>query len=372
MRHARLIKESLGFMKPTVFLILFLAAIASSAFSQDASDADAAVECASPLPPAFPERRPQPTPRDDDESMRPLPPTPSGRLPSARTVQAAPPPPDSADWLLRLMANSENPELRKRASEAWPVSEVFMTDMNGLVVALHDADPSVRVGAAQRLRALAPGQVFGYVMRTMNGGALERVRALNNVLPVFEPVIAPLMIETLRTDLETPLHRRIAAYCLGRMGCRSAIDVLAERAWSTDPELARMCVDALFAVGTPEAAPHWLKMLEHQDLHFQQLAVRALAAVGTPPAMSRLREIILDPAAGELGNEALKAMGALPPETAIPLLLDVLDADNGLRAAALRLLRAYAGEDFGPQSGPWREWWNAVVEGPPPPLTPAE
>ena len=74
---------------------------------------------------------------------------------------------------------------------------------------------------------------------------MEDVKALDAALPFLGDTIGYYMMETLRTELEAPQHRRIAAYCLGRMGIQNAAEVLEPNVWAQDTALAQACLDSL-------------------------------------------------------------------------------------------------------------------------------
>lgn len=322
------------------------------------------------IPPAFPEE----TPAVPDTIAPPPIAVPPGKPQHIQSVPAVTDPaPISAAWILERMAASGNAETRRRASEAWPVTESFMKEMNALVFALVDPDATVRNNAVDRLHRLEAGQVFGYVMRTMVGGTVDRVKALDNALPSLEAKLTPLMLETLRTELETPQHRRIAAYCLGRMKSLAAVETLGHYATQSDQIIAPACVDALYAIGTPETLPYWMELLEHSDLYCRRRAACALAYLGGPNAVERVSAILLDPNGDlPLQTEALQAMGERPPLLLFPLLVKVLEQNNQLRPTALRMLRAQAGVDFGADIAAWQNWLKQMTAPPPPPIVPSQ
>ena len=322
------------------------------------------------IPPAFPEAKPA---APDTITPPPIA-VPPGKPREIRSIPAIPDPaPISAAWILERMAASGNAETRRRASEAWPVTESFMKEMNDLVFALVDPDAAVRNAAVDRLHRLEAGQVFGYVMRTMVGGTVECVKALDNALPSLEAKLTPLMLETLRTELETPHHRRIAAYCLGRMKSLAAVETLGHYAKQTEQIIAHTCVDALYAIGTSETLPYWMELLENSDLYCRRRAACALAYLGGPNAVERVSAILLDPNGDlSLQTEALQAMGERPPLLLFPLLVKVLEQNNQLRPTALRMLRAQAGVDFGADIAAWQNWLKQMTAPPPPPIVPSQ
>lgn len=352
-------------MKRFTHGLLLLAIAAHTAFAQE--------ETRPKIPPAFPES----TTHTQPELMEALPPPVAVPHGHARTQLPAPAFPNpteaSANWVLKRMATSKDAAIRKRASEAWPVSETTVEEMNALVYALVDHDDLVRQGAIDRLYRLEANQVFGYVMRILVGGAKTQVYAIDAALPLLEPVLTPLMKETLRTELETPQHRRIAAYCLGRMKALNAVETLGQYAVEQDTDLSRACADALYAIGTSETTPYWMQLLAHDDMYCRRLAARALAYLGGPNAVDRLKIMLLDDNEElTLQTETLQAFGNRPPKMLLPLLVDVLEHNPQLRPAALRMLRTYTDEDFGRDISAWRNWVNRLMKSTPPPVVPSE
>lgn len=276
-------------------------------------------------------------------------------------------PPDSAAWLLRRLHESEDPANRARASEAWPISDATMADMNALMPALLDSAPEVRAAALRRIESHTPYEVFGYVMQTMTQGNAASVHAVNEALPHLESMLGPLMAETLRTELETLPHRRIAAYCLGRMGSAIHADLLAEQAWNKEVELDRACVNALYGILAPQSLPHWFSILEHPDYHCRATAVRALAVIGGSAAFDQLCALILHEGETALQTEALQAVADYPEAQLFPLLVESLERNPDTRPLALHQLRTRAGVDFGADLPSWRRWLEEYMAPPPPP-----
>ncbi len=252
------------------------------------------------------------------------------------------------------------------------MSDDVMNDLNMLVYAMADPDSRVRDGAVSRMRDRAPEEVFGFTMRVMVAGDAEQVRALNSALPRLSDLLEPFMVETLRTEIEASQHRRIAAFCLGRMGAHRAIDVLADHAWHEDASIAHASVDALYAIASLAAEPHWLKLLEHPESYFRVQSVRALAVIGSPGAFARLRQIILGEGDETMQSAALAMLADYPGDQLFPLLVEILEVNAPLRTHALQLLRARSGRELGARPSDWRAWVKAFLAGPPPsPITPA-
>ncbi len=324
------------------------------------------------IPPAFPDTQ-QHTLNGDSHSAPKPQAFPAGKktLPQVRSYTPARNMSDSAGWLLERMSVSDSPELRMRAAEAWPLSESDARGVQEIVEGLSDPDSMVRTGARQRLSEQNKALVFSYAMRTMVGGTIEEVKSLDAALPHLGATLGSYMTETLRTELETPQHRRIAAYCLGRMGMHNATEALAAHLWSQDTDLARACVDALALLLPPDSTPYWLELLEHSEPYFKTQAVRALAILGDPKSFDALKRIVLGETHPELQQEALRCISGYPPGMLYPVLIEIMEKNENLRAEAYRMLRGRTGLDLGWRPGPWREWLNTAAAGPTPPLVPS-
>lgn len=324
------------------------------------------------IPPAFPVQQGETA----SASGRPAAALPGAAPPGQARIPGVPPDttpdadPGSAKWVLQRMSESDSPELRRRAAETWPISEEDANTLRSIVPRLSDPAQAVQTGARQRLAEVEPSLVFAYAMRTMSSGALEEVKALDAALPTLGDILNPFLLETLRTELETPQHRRIAAYCLGRTGARDAAGLLEENLRAEDADLAKTCLDALVTLLPPGTTPTWLALLDHPDPYFKTQAVRSLAALGEPNSFDTLRLIVLGQAYPDLQATAFRAMREYPPEAFLPLLVEIMEVNPDLAPTALQMLRKQTGMDWGRHPGPWREWLNRLMSGPPSPLVP--
>ena len=278
----------------------------------------------------------------------------------------------SAAWILHRLLEAETPELRMRAAETWPISEEDAGAIRVVIAQLSDPSTTVRSGARQRLATVDRGRLFAYTMRTLSSGTLEEVAPLNNALSQLGDFLNPLLLETLRTEIETVEHRRLAAYCLGRTGAQEAKDILTDNLHAEDADFAKTCLDALATLLPPGTTSTWLNLLDHPDSYFKTRAVRALAALGEPKSLDALRMILIGQSYPDMQSIALQAVKDYPPEILIPLLIEVMETNPGLAPKALQLLRNRTGMDLGRRPGPWREWLNSQMAGPPSPLVPAQ
>ncbi|MBW7863699.1 MAG: hypothetical protein GX580_17750 [Candidatus Hydrogenedens sp.] len=290
-----------------------------------------------------------------DEPARTPPVVFPGSPPKPEPSDGAQSAPSHAERLRTLMRHSADPAARARALETLPLDREAEARLNACAQSLSDPDPAVRGAALKCLLESPAHDLFAHVIRTMAWGEPDRVTALDAVLPQLAPKITSLLEETLNTELETPRHRRAAAYCLGRMGAASSAPALARHAWSTDGELAVTCALALAMLRDPGTLNDWLALLEHPDNTVRVLAVRALADLGTQAAWVALR----DAAAGRRANtapareEAARMLASLPPGDAVPALITTMRANRAMGAPCARLLRQITGHNFGPDPEAW-------------------
>lgn len=325
------------------------------------------------IPPAFPEWRQESGVTNTAPEKAPFVELPGAETPPrARAYSRPESPPGSAAWLLQRMAATDSPELRQRAAEAWPVSEEDERSLQAILRGLSDPAETVRAGARQRLSGVRSSVIFAYVMRTMTAGTAEEVKALDCALPSLGDILDTFLVETLRTELETPEHKRIAAWCLGRAKVMEAAPLLFESTWNSDPELAKTALDALVSLMPPGSTPQWLLLLDHPDPYFKAHAIRAMAVLREPGSFEKLRLISLGQLEPELQMTALRALSTYPDDTLVPLLIEIMEANRGLASYALQLLRQRTNMDLGSQPGPWREWLNTMTAGPVSPLVPGQ
>jgi HEAT repeat protein len=281
-----------------------------------------------------------------------------------------PPPHKSAAWVLEQMSQTDNPAIRRRAWEAWPLEESEVENLEPLIQQFSDPSASVRAGAEHRLAEIPTATVFAYVMRAFSTVDTVKVQYLEVALPALPPEVGIYLRETLDTEIELPLHRRIAAYVLGRMCYREGIDTLTGHVWSTDSELAYTCVEALRAINDPRSLSLWMQLLGHENAHIRPLAIQGLAVLQSPAAMEQIRRLVLYPGNETAQVNALSATESYPPEWQLPLLVEVMEKNSSLAAHAHRLLRKRSGMRFGTNPAQWRNWLDSLFTTPSPPLVP--
>lgn len=289
-----------------------------------------------------------------------------------KALPMPPPPHKSAAWVLEQMSRADNPEIRRRASEAWPLDPEALETLEPLIRQLSDPSAQVRSAAELRLAEYPASTLFSYVMRTFTSLDTQKTAYIEVALPSLPAAAGAYFLETLNTEIELPLHRRIAAYVLGRMQYRTALPELTRHVWSQDAELAGTCVEALRSLHDPQSLDLWIQLLQHDNVYFRPIAIQALAALRSPAALEQIRQLVIHPGNTAAQLSALSVVESYPPEGQLPLLIEILEKNPELAPHAHRMLRKQAGMDLGTQADPWRQWMNTLFTPQPSPLVPSE
>lgn len=268
----------------------------------------------------------------------------------------------SPDWdaraLLFRMRDSDEPQVRARALEMLPLNAAKESDFERLFFFAQDPQAPVRQAAWSSLDRCPEKDLFAYVIRTLAWGAEDRVLPVDAALPRLGPRLDAMMTATLEAEIETPRHRRAAAYCLGRSGAEAAAPLLAKYAQTGQGDLAQTCAVALSMLRSPGALRDWEAMLTHQDTTIQTLAVRALADLDTAPARQALFETALGrrEAGRAAEQEAARRVGQWPDEESIPALIEIMRTNTPLNAVAAKLLHEKTGQSLGTSPESWEAW----------------
>jgi hypothetical protein len=282
---------------------------------------------------------------------------------------------DNAETALRAMEVSASPAVRARALEALKeTAAVGAADR--FQVALTDPDPAVRGLAFQELGKNHPAQLYEYVITALAGGAIEAVAAVNLALPNLRSVLETPMMNTLADAAALPLHRRSAAYALGKMGSQAAGPALAEGVWATDPDMAFTCAQALSSLRDAQPADAWMRMLEHPQPAVRGMAVDALAGIGGAAAHDAIVSILSGARPVEVALQVytVRAIKGWPGEVLYPLLVDTMRRNPPLSAVAAEVLQTRTGQRIGPDPEQWQQWLDSPPPEPapvPPPGMPA-
>lgn len=104
----------------------------------------------------------------------------------------------------------------------------------------------------------------------------------------------------------------MAAYSLGEIGDRRAVEPLIAQLQNTDPHLRRIAARALGKIGDPRAVPYLARLVldQQQPLYVRWDAATALGMIGDPRALEPLGQVARGEK-GQLQKEAVQALARL-------------------------------------------------------------
>jgi HEAT repeat protein len=253
-------------------------------------------------------------------------------------------------WTLQQL-KSANPKARAKAARQLGATGNRKA-VPGLIRALTDEDPSVRIDVAGALGALAhPAAVeplakslagLARAARNRRGGAdrsfeLAEYEALSTALGKFGPAALTSLVRLLGSeDGET---RRWTAHALGLIKDPQAIPALAERLGDNRSEVRRAVATALGEIGDAAAFSPLQKALTSRDPETRRAVVQAIGAIGGNSAAEALLPAIEDEndSVQLAAVEALRRIGGLRSAQGLRRALEVVRkrAVNEAATAAL-------------------------------------
>jgi len=257
------------------------------------------------------------------------------------------------------MALSPDPAIRTRALEGLASS----TSTELIPFAIHslaDPVPEVRERALQTLNQMDRGAVTEAVTAVLAWGDPRVIAGVNNALPRLRTVLEGKLLEMLAAEETTRDERMAAAYGLGRIGSRRAVEPLAEKAWGDDPILAVYAANAIASIDDPGALPILVRMVQHKDPNVRLPAYLGIARAGGPEALSLLT------AAASPGGEpnrnvkrqVIRYLGLVGDESTVHFLMGFVRTPAGFAQPAIDALEMITGLPDGLESERWIEWYN--------------
>ncbi len=233
-----------------------------------------------------------------------------------------------------------------------------------LVAALGDTDETVRAAAVSALKE-----------REEDGEHVaQHALAQLQALPAPRRPVFVTSAVSLKELLAEPLVKRIsmpdasvqevlnALELLDPMRAAGAAEAYVRLAWSAHPGLSWRAAQALASIAGDAPDDAFEQLLRHPDSEIRITAINGLLAQNHPGRVALLLETAagLQEPSSEVQRVAIRALAALEPRTAVPLLIDVLAKNQRRRRTTRAELIRLTQQDFGPEPGPWTQWWNEV------------
>lgn len=213
--------------------------------------------------------------------------------------------------------------------------EVDERALSGLLIALSDADRSVRLAAAQGLGGLEDPRAVEALSRALLSDENVEVRRMAAwALGEIEDARAvPALSQALRSDKDDEV-RKTSAWALGEIESATAVEALGAALKDSSPEVRKTAVWALGEIESPNAVPHLLPFLRDENAEIRAQAAWALGEIESAQAVEGLSTVISDrePKVREM---AVWALGEIENATAVPALSKAITDENvGVRRKA--------------------------------------
>jgi HEAT repeat protein len=285
---------------------------------------------------------------------------------------------DAAQTPLIAMALSPDPAIRTRALEG--LSRTKSAEFIPFAIySLADPSPSVRDRAQQTMYRVDGEALSEAVVAVLAWGEPHVIAAVDGALPGLRTMLEPGLLRVLDATGTTRDERAAAAYGLGRIGSRRAVEPLAEKVWGDDPVLSVYAAYAIASVDDPGSLPILVKMVQHTNLNVRLPAYLGIARVGGPEALS-----LLTAAASPGGEpnrnvkrEVIRYLGLVGDESTVHFLIGLVRARSGFVQPAIDALEVITGMPSGLDAERWLEWHSDTFGGrtiestvTPPPLVP--
>jgi HEAT repeat protein/beta-lactamase regulating signal transducer with metallopeptidase domain len=205
----------------------------------------------------------------------------------------------------------------------------------GLVDALGDRDPTVRLAAAQGLGELEDPRAIEALSRALRSDESVEVRRMAAwALGEIEDARAVAALsEALRSDKDDEV-RRMSAWALGQIESATAVEALGAALKDSSPEVRKTAVWALGEIESPNGVPHLLPFLKDENAEIRQQAAWALGEIESPRAVAGLTAVINDRDV-KVRETVVWALGEIEDASAVDGLAKALgDANVAVRRKA--------------------------------------
>ncbi len=214
-------------------------------------------------------------------------------------------------------------------------SRVSERAVAGLSAALSDADPLVRLAAAEGLGGIEDPRAVEALSRALRSDESVEVRRMAAwaLGEIEDAAGVPALSDALRSDKDEEV-RRMAAWALGEIESATAVEALGAALKDSSPEVRKTAVWALGEIESPNGVPHLLPFLKDENAEIRHQAAWALGEIESPRAVEALAAAIgdRDP---KVRETAVWALGEIEDATAVAALSKALsDANVGVRRKA--------------------------------------
>jgi HEAT repeat protein len=168
---------------------------------------------------------------------------------------------------------------------------------------------------------------------------LNSQEAADSLVEVGAPAVAPLI--WLLSHNGSTVHRRHAAYVLGRIGDRRAVEPLAQALRFDEVLVRENAAEALGRIGDPHAIRPLLHALGEATAVVRRRAAQALVAIG-PPSIEPLIQEIWDPRPG-IRQEVLETLAKIGAPAVAALIRTARYGKGQVQEDAFRVLGKIGG-----------------------------
>jgi HEAT repeat protein/beta-lactamase regulating signal transducer with metallopeptidase domain len=205
----------------------------------------------------------------------------------------------------------------------------------GLAEALRDADPQVRLAAAEGLGGLDDPRAVEALSRALRSDESVEVRRMAAwaLGEIDDARAVPALTEALRSDKDDEV-RRMSAWALGEIDSATAVEALAAALRDASPEVRKTAVWALGEIDSPNGVPHLIPFLKDENVEIRTQAAWALGEIDSPRAVAALSAAI-DDREPKMRETVVWALGEIQHASALEGLAKALADENvGVRRKA--------------------------------------